>query len=55
MNRSMFCILTFWEVVPQTWIPSRGCVTAASADTSPGGDVADVERVKDKICFFPAL
>lgn len=54
-HRSVFCVLTFWEVVPQTWIPSRGCVTAASTDASPGGDVANVERVKDKVCFFPAL
>lgn len=52
MNCSMFCILTFWEVVPQSRIPSRGCVTAASTNTSLpkglGEDVADVER-------FPSL
>lgn len=48
----MFCILTFWEIVPQTGIPLWGCVTAASTNTSLpqglGEDVAVVER-------FPSL
>ena len=65
MNCSMFCILTFWEVVPQTRIPLWGCVTAASTNTSLpkglGEDVADVERfpslaegMKDRSLLLPS-
>jgi len=47
MNCSTFRILMFWEVVPQTRIPSWECATAASTNTSLpkglGEDVADVE------------
>lgn len=61
----MFCVLTFWEVVPQTRIPSWGCVTAASRNTSLpkglGEDVAHVERfpslaegMKDRSLLLPS-
>lgn len=47
MNCSVFCILTFWEVVPQTGIPCWGCATAANTSTpwpkSLGKDVSCVK------------
>lgn len=63
MNCSVFCILTLWEVVPQTRIPLQGRVTAASTSTSlpKGLGKDDVERfpslaegLKDRSLLLPS-